>query len=696
MSRAGDLKAVFDALDESVLCCDESGRITAWNRAATTLYGWTAAEAIGQFADKLLLTHVAGEPVNLAKSIASAPRWRGRLQRTTRAGDTVFVDARVTSASKDGQPNSLVEISQLIDEVQNRSEEDELREYRYRTMFGAMAVGFWEVDFTATRDMLLPLRSQGVTDLRQYLLANSDFVREAMSRARVLDVNAKTVDLFGATCPEDMIGFGVERYWPAESEFVFVESLVSSMDRRPFYVTETKLLTLDGRLIDVLFTVAWSPEVRRRAVLLLGIVDVNERNRAYADLERSEQRYRNLMSNAPIAVWEMNSRALREWLDELRASGVQDIEAYAAEHPTFIMEAMRKVFITEANQRALAMFKARNGEELAGPVTRIWEDHPKSFERAVFGRYGGADHYEGEGTFTTLTGETVDVLFSISFPKPAASYGTLIVAAVDLTERNRAESERRRAEQALSKVQSDFAHAARVSMLGELTASIAHEVNQPLAAISTQAQASLRWLTRSDPDFDELKALSQRIVDDAQRASDIISRIRQMAIKRDPEVVELAPNALIQEALLIVQHELQARSISVQTRFARPDARVRGDRVQLLQVLVNLIVNAAQALSSLDSDRRLTLEVTSLARDVAISIEDNGPGIDPDHRNQLFTGFFTTKPSGMGMGLSISRSIIEAHGGRIEVSDRVPGARFTIYIPQCAAKQDEGWMAIAS
>lgn len=681
MSQVVEFAAVIQALEESIISCDSTGRVTAWNRASSKLYGWQAEEAVGQALDKLLQTRLAGRPVTLASSVAATGRWEGNLQRTTKSGESVTISSRVLIEPGAESVVRVVEIGRRIASAESGPQADELRDYRYRTMFEAMAVGFWEVDFSATGEMLLPLREEGVTDLRQYLLSNREFVREAMARAKVLDVNAKTVELFGAKGRDEMVGYGVERYWPAESEFVFVESLVSSMSKRPHYVTETKLLTLDGRLIDVLFTVAFSPEVRRRGVLLLGIVDVNERNRAYADLERSEQRYRNLVTNAPIAVWEMDSRALRKWLDELRERGVEDIAAYAAEHPTFIMDAMRMVFITESNDRALKMFNARDAADLAGPVTRIWQDHPESFQGAVFTRYDGADHYQGEGTFTTLTGEPVDVVFSISFPKPAASYGTLIVAAVDLTERKRAEVDRQRAEEALARMQSDFAHAARVSMLGELTASIAHEVNQPLAAISTQAQASLRWLERGAPDLDELSTLSRRIVEDAQRASDIIARIRRMALKRDPEALELAPNALVEEALLIVRHELQTRSVSVQTDLASHISKIRGDRVQLLQVLVNLIVNAVQAMSTVDGAGRLTVATRGEPGKVVLIVQDTGPGIDPAHLDQLFTGFFTTKASGMGMGLAISRTILEAHGGRIEVSNLDRGAQFRVLLP---------------
>jgi len=245
-------------------------------------------------------------------------------------------------------------------------------------------------------------------------------------------------------------------------------------------------------------------------------------------------------------------------------------------------------------------------------------------------------------------------------------------------------SAQKAAEAALAKVQSEFAHAARVSMLGELTASIAHEVNQPLAAIATSAAASLRWLAAAQPDLDEVRSLATRIVDDARRAGAIISRVRAMAERREPERVALSLNALVEEALAFLGHELRAQQVEAELRLEPGLPEVLADRTQIQQILVNLAVNAIQAMAE-SAPRRLVLTTAADGvGQVTLSVEDNGPGLG-DHAAKLFDSFYTTKSGGMGMGLPICRGIAEAHGGTIEADDSaLGGARFIVTLPAMA------------
>jgi C4-dicarboxylate-specific signal transduction histidine kinase len=251
-------------------------------------------------------------------------------------------------------------------------------------------------------------------------------------------------------------------------------------------------------------------------------------------------------------------------------------------------------------------------------------------------------------------------------------------------------TERVRAEEMLQKVQADFAHAARVSMLGELTASIAHEVNQPLAAIATNGEAGLRWLTRAEPNIAEACALLKRVVNDARRAADIITRVRGMATRRVYERVPVSLHQVIDETLLFIGHETQSRGISVRLIRATSLPEVLADRTQIQQVLVNLAVNAIQAMASAPATRR-TLGIRTTQPDassVGCVIEDGGPGIDAEHLDRLFESFFTTKESGMGMGLTICRSIVEAHGGRIQIDNESAygGARVFVTLPVAGAQ----------
>ena len=230
------------------------------------------------------------------------------------------------------------------------------------------------------------------------------------------------------------------------------------------------------------------------------------------------------------------------------------------------------------------------------------------------------------------------------------------------------------AEEALHRSQSDLAHITRVTTLGELAASIAHEVNQPLAAVITNSEAGLRWLNREVPDTAEVRAAIERAMSQAHRASEVIRRIRALSRKTDPQYVSLDLPEVFEESITLVQREIQRQRVNLTVEMDDPVPTVRGDRIQLQQVIINLVMNAVQAMSGVQDGRReLRVQLRhSDEEGVVLHIQDSGPGIAEQNMANLFDPFFTTKPNGMGMGLSICRSIIESHGGRIWASSE-PG-----------------------
>ncbi|HMF26049.1 MAG TPA: PAS domain-containing protein, partial [Pseudolabrys sp.] len=227
----------------------------------------------------------------------------------------------------------------------------------------------------------------------------------------------------------------------------------------------------------------------------------------------------------------------------------------------------------------------------------------------------------------------------------------------------------RRAEEALRKVQAELAHVTRLTTLGELTASIAHEVNQPLAAIVANGNACLRWLGRDVPQLDEARGAVEHMISDGNRAAEVIRRVRALAKKTDAPKVPLPINGVIEEVILLLQPEVLSHRAVLRLELASELPLVLADRIQLQQVIINLVMNGMEAMAPVtDRPRELKILSQREADQVLVAVQDSGVGIDPEHVDRLFNSFFTTKLSGMGMGLSICRSIIEAHGGKLWAS----------------------------
>jgi C4-dicarboxylate-specific signal transduction histidine kinase len=362
---------------------------------------------------------------------------------------------------------------------------------------------------------------------------------------------------------------------------------------------------------------------------------------------------------------------------------VTDLGPYLDRHPDFLRQLMDSLVVDEVNQQTIQVFGAREASDFAGSTARFWRESPETFRRAMETRFRGEPTFQEETKLVTLDGRVIDVLFTAARPGPASDLRLSLVGIIETTELVRAR-------EMLSRVQADFAHAARVSMLGELTASIAHEVNQPLAAIATNGEAGLRWLDRPEPDVAEVRVLTKRIVADAQRAADVLSRIRGMAAHSTPEHTLLSIDEIVREVLLFLRHEVQSHALMVTHHPVVGAPNVLADRTQLQQVIVNLAMNAMQAMVQAESAERIIAIRTAVPDRATLrcTVEDSGPGIKPEILGRLFDSFFTTKGAGggMGLGLAISRSIIEAHGGHISADNgsALGGARFSFTLPAAA------------
>jgi C4-dicarboxylate-specific signal transduction histidine kinase len=281
---------------------------------------------------------------------------------------------------------------------------------------------------------------------------------------------------------------------------------------------------------------------------------------------------------------------------------------------------------------------------------------------------------------------TIKCIYAVGHPVLNAS-GDLVEfmgASIDMTERKEVEENLRESERRYREAQAELAHVTRVTTLGELTASIAHEVNQPLAAVLANAEACLLWLDRENPDLDKARRSVEWIIKDVGHAGEVIRRVRALMKKSEAQKAPLDINDAVIDGVALVQPELLSHQVSLRMELAPAQSMVLADRVQLQQVIINLVINGIEAMQSVtDRPRELSVRThQDEARQVLVTVKDCGVGISAADADRLFNAFFTTKSSGMGMGLSICRSIIQAYGGRVWAEPNLPhGAAFHFTVP---------------
>jgi len=372
-------------------------------------------------------------------------------------------------------------------------------------------------------------------------------------------------------------------------------------------------------------------------------LEIAERKRAEAQLRESEEQWRDVFENNPtmyfivdaagkvMAVNPFGAEQLGYKVDELVGQPVLNVSS----------ESDR-----EAVQRNVAICLEQLGLAKSWEVRKVRKD----------------------GTVLRVR-ETAKAVPRVNGP-------IVLIACEDITEQ-------KRAEEALRQAQADLAHVTQVTEMGELSASLAHEVNQPIAAAVTNANTCLRWLAGDTPNIEEARAAAMRIVKDGTRAAEIISRIRLLFKKGTPQWELVDINELIREMIVLLRSEATRYSISVRTELAADPPQVMGDRVQLQQVMMNLIMNSIDAMKAMDGTRELAIKSQRTEKEqLMVSVSDTGVGLPPQQADQIFNPFFTTKLHGTGMGLSISRSIVESHGGRLWAAGNSPrGASFYLTLP---------------
>jgi PAS domain S-box-containing protein len=401
-------------------------------------------------------------------------------------------------------------------------------------------------------------------------------------------------------------------------------------------------------------------------------------------LTESARRYRNIFEMADVSIWEEDFSQLKAAIEELRDRGVTDFRQYFVEHPEFVEQAVTRVRIVDVNDATLRLFGARSKEELLVSLDKIFT--PETLEVFAGELLAVAERrmsFAAETVVQTLGGQPLDVLFTLALP-PETNLESVLVSIMDVTAR-------KRAEEALRTAHAELARASTLTTMGQLAGSIAHELRQPLTAIAMNGSAALRWLNRESPNLDEAREAASRIVREAQRADEVIRGLRALigksGLQREPHDV----NDAIHEVLELARGELRRSEVWAQTDLDPRLPPAFGDRVQLQQVLLNLVVNAIEAMAPIADRTKVLLIRTERAEngEVAVTVEDTGPGLEAATASRVFDPFFTTKADGLGLGLSICRSIVEAHGGRLFAAPSSPyGTAFRFTVPTVVQASD--------
>ena len=621
----GQRARLLNLAHDAIFVRDLDRRIIYWNRGAEELYGWTADQARGQVAHELLHTSLPLPFADIEAALLRDGSWLGDIVHTTRDGNRVVVASRwAVERDESGNPVAFLETTNDITERIRAEEARRKSEEKWRAVFEHNPTMYFMIDPAGT----------------------------------VASVNPFGAEQLGYTV-EELVGHPVLNLFLEADREAAGRNLAACLEHPGQVVTwELRKVRKDG-------TMLWGRETAKamrtggELAVLIACEDITQQRRAEDELRASEARFRTLVDHATDGFFLSDERLATTSPGETSWWRIIDVNRQACDSLGYTRDELIGMNAIAVNPEVDADLLRKNFPPDTCTVF--------TFETRLRRK---------DGTFFPVEVRTR------RFSENGHRFTISLVQ--DITAR-------RKAEQTLREAQAALAHVTRVTTLGEVTASLAHEVNQPLGAIVNNANACLGLLPSGHQELDDVREALADVVADAERASAIIERVRALAKRSAPERVELRLVDVVDDVLALAAAEAAARRVTIHTDVSREFPAVFGDRVQLQQVLLNLVVNAMDAMASVD-ERERSLEIRGRLdtddgqRAVTISVDDCGIGLQPEEEHRLFDAFYTTKPQGMGLGLAISRSIIEAHRGRLWAeAKRDRGAVFSFRIPTAEA-----------
>ena len=619
--------AILDSVLDCIVTIDHDGRIIEFNPAAERTFGYRRQDVVGRYMADVIVPaslreqHRKGFARYLATGEARVLGRRVEMTAMRSDGSEFPVELAITRILLDGPPMFT---GYLRDITERKRNETALRDAHTQV---ALSEERWRSVFENSAIGVT------LTDLSGRFLAANPVYQQMLGYT---EEELQKLSLFDVTHEEDL----------EPNRDRIAQLLTGSLQQFQF---EKRYRRKNGSLMWVRNNVSMVPGTERRQQFIMALSeDITERKQAEAKLQHSE--------------------ALLAEVQMLSLTG--GFSWHADTDQVTLSEVAYSIFGFEKDAAVTL-------EQIGGRVHP--EDVSLFTKKMALARSSGGDH---------------DQQIRLRMPDGSIKYvhtiyhGTqdregrfeYIGAVQDITLR-------RLFEEALDSARSELAQVSRVTSLGALTASIAHEVTQPLAAIVTNADSCLQWLAKEPPNLDKARVAAQRIVGDGHRAGNVIQSIRALARKSTSEVALLDINQLIVDTLDLIQAELHRHEVSLETRFLAGKGVINGDRTQLQQVIVNLVLNAIEAMSATAGSRRELRVITECEEkdDVVVRVEDSGPGIAAEIATRIFDPMFTTKPQGMGLGLSICRSIVENHGGQLSAfANPAGGSVFKFSIPQQA------------